>query len=122
MYRVQIRVDLRDRDNLRDKDKDHFPKVSFSRRFHCILFFFTERTGEMATVQDVLQFCTGLVEIPPMGLDNGITLEYLPEDCSLPSAAACFVVLRLPLLTSKEDFFNKMDIGVLNSIGHYGLS
>ena len=61
--------------------------------------------------------------IPPMGLKNKITLEYLPcnDHFALPRAQACFGVVKLPTVhTDKEQFFLKLDQGVLNSVGHFG--
>lgn len=75
-----------------------------------------------ASLNDVLQFCTELREVPPMGLKDGITIEYLPEGPIFPNAAACFGIIRLPILDNVENFSTQMDFGILNSISHYGLS
>ena len=59
-----------------------------------------------------------------MGLMNGdgISIEYLPEGFIFPSAAVCFGVIRLPTkYYNNQHEFNKMDMGILNSLSHYGL-
>ena len=67
-----------------------------------------------------MQFCTGLKRVPPLGLSSPISIEY--NSGVLPVASACFNVLRLPTANATyEEFCSKMDIGVLNSIGYYGL-
>ena len=91
---------------------------------HPIIIISTELEGdEMAMVKDILIFCTGHDEIPPMGLDGGgISIEYLPYGPVLPTASACFNIIRLPMLLSKEEFYTNMNLGILNSNGYYGLS
>lgn len=83
-----------------------------------------KNNSEKASVNDLLQFCTGFREIPSMGLMNGggISIEYLPQGFIFPSAAVCFGVIRLPTkYTNQHEFNLKMDMGILNSISHYGL-
>ena len=73
-----------------------------------------------ATLEQMLQFCTGLKRIPPMGLKDRITIKFLC-DSPLPMAEACFSIIRLPTVHSdKEAFFNKLDQGILYSINHFG--
>ena len=77
-------------------------------------------TSKEATLEQVLQFCTGLKRIPPMGLKDRITIKFLCN-CPLPMAEACFAIIQLPTIhTDKETFFNKLDQGVLYSINHFG--
>lgn len=57
-----------------------------------------------------------------MGLSQKISIEYGDQQV-LPTAAACFCILRLPVLAaeSKATFFEKMDVGVLDSKNHFGI-
>ena len=76
----------------------------------------------MAALSEILMFITGHEEVPPMGLDGGISVDYLPEGPVLPNTAVCFNLIRLPILGSKEEFFSKMDLGIQCSNGYYGRS
>ena len=81
-----------------------------------------ERTATMASMRDIFLFCTALEEVPPIGLENSITIEYLPDGPILPNSASCFYVIRLPIShATKESFYSKMDLGILGSNGYYGL-
>ena len=39
---MKKKTNLRDRDDLSTRDKGHFPKASFTRRFHCNYFLAIE--------------------------------------------------------------------------------
>ena len=74
-----------------------------------------------ATLEGVLSFATGLKRIPPMGLKECIEIEFLRRS-PLPKAEACFCIVKLPTVhTSRNVFFSKLDMGIQNSIGHFGL-
>lgn len=74
-----------------------------------------------ASLEDILSFTTGLKRIPPMGLKECIKIEFIRRS-PLPKAEACFSIIKLPIVhTSKAVFFSKLDLGIQNSIGHFGL-
>jgi hypothetical protein len=56
--------------------------------------YIIEHPGQ-ATLPDILQFCTALWEVPPIGLDS-IKVEYTEN--ALPQAAACFNTVLIPTL------------------------
>ena len=61
--------------------------------------WFLEYVEQPSTnLPSLLAFATGLKSLPPMGLKNKITLEYLPcnDHFALPGAQACFGVVKLP--------------------------
>lgn len=90
----------------------------WKRNYHIIILL-VEYPGE-ATLEEILQFCTGLEKVPPMGI-HSIKVEYIRD--VLPRAAACFNVMRLPTSHNNyEEFCAKMDIGIKGSLGHYGVS
>ena len=80
----------------------------------------TDKQEGKASVQQILKFCTGLEEYPPMGLEAPITIEFL-KDGILPQASACFGIIKLPNTSSEPEFFQRMDEGILGSIDHYGM-
>ena len=72
------------------------------------------------SLEQILLFCTGLRRVPPMGLRNRITIDFLSTS-PLPMAEACFGIIRLPTVhTDKAMFFAKLDQGILYSLNHYG--
>ena len=73
-----------------------------------------------ASLEDVLSFVTGLRQMPPMGLQDRLKIEYLDRS-PLPMAEACFSIIKLPTVhMDKVVFFSKLDQGIQNSIGHFG--
>ena len=73
-----------------------------------------------ASLEHILQFCTGLKRIPPMGLKDQIKIKYLLTS-PLPMAEACFCIIQLPTVhTDKTIFFSKLDQGILFSLNHFG--
>ena len=54
-----------------------------------------------------------------MGLEHPITVQFLMGKV-LPQASVCFGVIKLPSVESEEDFFRRMDEGILGSFNHYG--
>ena len=73
-----------------------------------------------ASLEQILQFCTGLKCVPPMGLKDRIAVKYL-NTSPLPMAEACFSIIQLPTVhTDKGIFFSKMDQGILYSLNHFG--
>ena len=93
---------------------------------HNMTYVFTPLVGRAegrATLQGVLSFCTGHSTLPPMGVPQPIEVEYLPssEGHSLPMAAACFSLIRLPTVHEEQKVFEEMmDKGILYSVGYYG--
>ena len=88
-----------------------------------VLLFITGSGDEgKASLQDLLQFCTGLDSVPPMGLAHLIKLEYMDQQL-LPTASACYCILRLParINIDEEAFFCNMDTGILGSKNHFGV-
>ena len=75
---------------------------------------------EIATLAELLKFCTAFEELPPMGLNEGIKIDYL-YDGLLPTSVTCFNQINLPNHGTKEDFYKMMDRGIKYSNGHYGL-
>ena len=53
---------------------------------------------------DVLAFMTGLRNIPPMGFDKPITVEFFAGE-RLPNASTCSLVIRLPRLLTDSNAF-----------------
>ena len=81
---------------------------------------YLQSESRQATLEQILQFCTGLKRIPPMGMKDRITIKFLCAS-PLPMAEACFSIMRLPTVhTEKAQFFDKMDQGVLLSINYFG--
>lgn len=75
-----------------------------------------------ATLEEILSFVSGLRRIPPMGLKECIKIEFLQRS-PLPKAEACFSIIKLPTMhTEKATSFNYLDLGIRNSIGHFGLA
>lgn len=73
-----------------------------------------------ASLENILQFCTGLKRVPPMGLRDRIAVKYLLTS-PLPMAEACFCVIQLPTIhEDKTVFFSKLDQGILYSLNHFG--
>ena len=82
--------------------------------------YLTDQTCRNATLEEVLSFTTGLTKIPPMGLKETIKVEFTTSS-PLPMAEACFCVIKLPVIhKDKNIFFEKIDQGIRNSIGHFG--
>ena len=69
---------------------------------------YVQSESRKATLGQLLQFCTGLKCIPPMGLKDCITIKFL-TDSPLPMAEACFATIRLPIIHSDEETFIKLD-------------
>ena len=73
-----------------------------------------------ASLEEVLSFTTGLRKMPPMGLKECIKIDFLQRS-PLPKAEACFSIIKLPTThNDKTTFFEKLDQGIQNSIGHFG--
>ena len=57
---------------------------------------------------DILSFVTGLRNIPPIGFEKKIMVEFFDEE-RLPNASTCSLILRLPRhLVEEEEFKQKM--------------
>ena len=82
---------------------------------------FTDQPESQPSVKQILKFCTGLEECPPMGMDRPITVEFL-RGHNLPRASVSFGVLKLPDVKSEREFFRRMDEGILGSLSHYGVA
>lgn len=72
-----------------------------------------------ASLQDLLKFCTGLDNVPPIGLAHLIQLEYMNDRSVSPTVSACYCILRLPSATDEETFFHNIDIGILGRKNHF---
>ena len=60
---------------------------------------------------------TGLRNIPPMGFDKPIAVEFFDGE-RLPNASTCSLVVRLPrLLTDSNVFTEKMVFSILGTFG-----
>lgn len=82
-----------------------------------------EPNGEVS-LPGLLKFITGLSVVPPMGMNNPITIQYQLNDKTafLPRAQACFSYLILPVChENRDDFFDAMIKG-LEFGGGYGNS
>lgn len=73
-----------------------------------------------ANLKELLKFISGLEAIPPMGLARPISIEYLDHKV-LPTASACYCIIRLPVIEDKRRFFIQIDTGVLGSQNHFGV-
>ena len=100
------------------------PKPSdenLKRVYEWFLEYIRAAEERKASLEDILSFTTGLKRIPPMGLKECIKIEFLHRS-PLPEAETCFSIIKLPTVhTSKAVFFSKLDLGIQNSIGHFGL-
>lgn len=69
---------------------------------------------------DILAFCTGVSQVPPVGFEvrPSIEFNFCTQSGSLPTASTCSNVLELPLINSSyEDFRDKMAFALANTIG-----
>ena len=74
-----------------------------------------------ANLGDILQFMTGLRQIPPLGFSKKIAVFFLEPSKVLPEVSACFYTLHLPVsVETKELFFERFDQAVLYSVNHFG--
>ena len=92
--------------------------------FFLIIIEIGEKNNEEASLSDLLQFCTGDRQLPPMGLCFPLKVELLPNSpvhC-MPTTAACFGLLAIPIIyTAQDEFTTAMNKGVLYSLNRYGL-
>ena len=58
-----------------------------------------------ASLEQVLQLCTGLKCVPPIGLKDQVTYLFTSP---LPMAEACFSTILLPVVHTKAFFFNPL--------------
>ena len=66
---------------------------------------------------DILSFVTGLRNVPPIGFEKQITVEFFDEE-RLPNASTCSIILRLPRhLVEEEEFKQKMIFSILGACG-----
>ena len=92
----------------------------FGKVYDWFLQYLTQSSCRKATLEDILSFTTGLTQIPPMGLKDTIKVQFLQRS-PLPRAEACFCIIKLPTIhTDKNVFFDKLDLGILNSIRYFG--
>ena len=82
-------------------------------------------TDPNPSLNDILSFWTGLREVPPMGIDGGLSIKFLPYSSSgkykLPQSHACFAVIKLPVEhDTQAKFDHHMDRGILESLGYFG--
>ena len=92
----------------------------FGEVYDWFLQYLTESSCRKATLEEILSFTTGLTKIPPMGLKDTIKVQFLRRS-PLPRAEACFCIIKLPTIhTDKNVFFDKLDLGILNSIRYFG--
>jgi hypothetical protein len=74
-----------------------------------------------ANLSDILQFMTGLRNIPPLGFSKKISILFLDFSKVLPEVSACFYNLYLPVsISTKEMCFELFDQAVLFSVNHFG--
>ncbi len=99
------------------------PKPSserFREVYEWFIEYITTSDCRKASLEEILSFATGLRQIPPMGLNDLIKIEFLNRS-PLPMAEACFSIIRLPIIhPNKGIFFEKLDQGIQNSICHFG--
>ena len=73
------------------------------------------------TLADVLCFWTGLQVIPASGMSN-LVVKFLPCSNILPTAFTCFMTINIPTChVTEQQFFASMDMGVSQSLGHFGI-
>ena len=69
------------------------------------------------TLGDVLAFITGLRDIPPIGFEKAVTVEFFDGE-RLPNVSTCSLVIRLPRqLTDAERFKEKVVFSILGTCG-----
>ena len=80
--------------------------------------------NDHATLEDILQFMTGLRQPPPLGLATKITVDFIDDaEKVCAEVSACFFLLHLPTsATSQAEFFKYFDKAVLYSLNHFGQS
>ena len=97
------------------------PRDRRLREVYSWFFEYVESSeSRKASPEEVLSFTTGLRRMPPMGLKECIKIDFLQRS-PLPKAEACFSIIKLPTIhEDKMIFFEKLDQGIQNSIGHFG--
>jgi len=74
-----------------------------------------EVTG--GTLEDILPFITGAKEIPPMGFDQPLKIEFIHGQRQ-PNASTCSLALRLPRETvNYGNFKDKLMLSILGAHG-----
>lgn len=69
------------------------------------------------TLGDVLAFITGLRDVPPIGFEKAIAVEFFDGE-RLPNASTCSLVIRLPRqLIDAEVFREKIVFSILGVCG-----
>ena len=75
-----------------------------------------DQEEEHLTLNQVLIFMTGLVEIPPLGFPSKINVQFLHSAGKVfPEANTCDYLLSLPLHGEYDDFCQRMTSGILQS-------
>ena len=69
-------------------------------------------------LNSLLRFITGLSSVPPMGLENKISIGFIEE--VFPKAQACFCKISLPVIHSSFEEFHKAFMTALELGGGYG--
>ena len=77
---------------------------------------------DVADLNSLLKFVTGLSTVPPMGLACPVELCYLQQDDKLilPKAQVCFSKLYLPTVHKTQDEFNQAFLKALQFGVGYG--
>ena len=68
-------------------------------------------------MEDILTFVTGSNEIPPMGFDQPLKIEFLNGQ-RLPNASTCSLTLRFPReIVHYDTFKDKFTLSILGAHG-----
>lgn len=68
----------------------------------------------VVTLEDILFFVTGSYSVPPIGFDPEPTIKFLHR--RYPTGNRFLNCLELPITTTYEQFKNKMDLTIRNTL------
>lgn len=86
--------------------------------YDAYILYLADYDEQPPTLNDILQFITGLREIPPLGFPKGFAIYFIDNpDKVLPEVNACFYTLHFK---SKEELCARFNQAVLYSLNHFG--
>ena len=81
------------------------------------LFFSDNSEGTGITLRDILIFVTGANQVPPMGFDQPLKIQFV-EGHRLPSASTCSLTLHVPReIIEYGNFKEKFTLSILGAHG-----
>ena len=89
--------------------------------YDAYILYLLDYDEQPLTLNDILQFITGLREIPPLGFPKGFAIYFIDNpDKVLPEVNACFYTLHLPLHFKSKELCARFNQAVLYSLNHFG--